>query len=81
MVLEAENNDITNGVTHTWLRLTALSGYTGTSYVQTAPDLDALYQTTEITASPRVDYLVNFTTADTYTLWLRGYKGRSVNCP
>ena len=37
------------------------------------PDVDTLYQTNEITASPVVSYPINFTTAQTYTVWLRGY--------
>jgi uncharacterized repeat protein (TIGR01451 family) len=73
VVMEAENGDIANGATHNWLRLTALDGYTGTSYVQTSPDIDALYQPSDIISSPVVAYPINVTTPETYTLWLRGY--------
>ncbi len=72
--MEAENGKLTNGATHTWLPLTHQSGYTGTSYLQTSLDIDALYQTNDITASsPVAEYPVTFTTPGTYTLWLRGY--------
>jgi len=73
VVMEAEHGDRTSGATHTWLLQTSQSGYTGTSYLQPLPDLDQLYQTGEITGGPKADYLVNFTTPATYTLWLRGY--------
>jgi YD repeat-containing protein len=73
VVMEGENGVRANGLSHTWNLLTSQPGYTGTSYLQTSLDIDVLYQTNEITASPRVDYRVNFTTAGTYTLWLRGY--------
>ena len=53
--------------------LTGQPGYTGTSYLQVVPDVDTLVQTNEITASPVVSYPINFTTAQTYTVWLRGY--------
>ena len=42
-------------------------------YLQSSLDINALYQTDEITASPRADYPINFTTPGTYTVWLRGY--------
>jgi RHS repeat-associated protein len=73
VVMEAENGDITNGTTHNWLRLTYQTGFTGTSYIQTSPDLDALYQPSDIISSPVVAYPINVTTPGTYTLWLRGY--------
>ena len=73
VVMEGEHGERTNGDTHNWLHLTSVAGYTGTSYLQTSLDIDVLYQTSELTASPRADYLVNITTPETYTVWLRGY--------
>jgi hypothetical protein len=73
VVLEAEHGERANGQSHNWLLKTRLPGYTGTSYLQSSPDIDALIQTGEITTSPRADYLINFTTAETYTVWVRGY--------
>ncbi|MCP4992175.1 MAG: hypothetical protein GY934_00090, partial [Gammaproteobacteria bacterium] len=34
VVIEAENGQRSNGTTHNWLYLSALTGYTGTSYLQ-----------------------------------------------
>lgn len=73
VVIEAEHAQRSNGQSHNWLLKTSLPGYTGTSYLQSSPDIDALVQTAEITASPKAEYAVNFTTPATYTLWLRGY--------
>jgi hypothetical protein len=72
-VLEAENGQGLSGPTHTWLTATAINGYTGTAYLQVLPDIDTFYQTDAITDSPKIEYLVNFTTPETYTIWVRGY--------
>ena len=48
--------------------LTDGSGYTGTAYVQAAPDLGALYATDELTGSPALQYDVRFLTPGTYSL-------------
>jgi YD repeat-containing protein len=73
VVMEAETGQSLARATHTWLTATAQSGYTGTAYLQSSLDIDRLYQTTQITTSPRVEFMVNFTTLNTYTVWLRGY--------
>jgi len=41
--------------------------------LQTSLDVDQLYQTSQITSSPRAEYSVQLTTPGTYTVWLRGY--------
>jgi RHS repeat-associated protein len=73
VVMEAENGQVISSTTHAWLTATKQSGYTGTAYLQALPDIDALYQTNEMTNSARTEYAVNFTTPGTYTVWLRGY--------
>ncbi|MBI1881260.1 MAG: hypothetical protein HYR94_24025, partial [Chloroflexi bacterium] len=74
VVMEAEHfGERINGLTHTWLLKTGQSGYAGTSYLQALPDIDTLYATSEITASPQAAYPIDFTTPGTYTVWLRGY--------
>jgi RHS repeat-associated protein len=73
VVIEAENGQVISGTTHAWLTTTTQSGYTGTAYLQALPDVDALYQTNEITARARAEFSVNFTSPGTYTVWLRGY--------
>ena len=77
VVMEAEKGDRTNGTTHNWLLKTSLPGYTGTSYLDTSLDNDTLIQTEVLTTGPRVEYVVNFTTPGTYTVWLRGYPSNS----
>lgn len=61
------------GFAHQWLTATAQSGYAGTAYLHALPDVDVLYQTSAITSSPAVSYLINFTMPGTYTVWLRGF--------
>lgn len=61
VVLEAERGQTIPGFTHHWLTSTAQSGYTGTSYLQTSTDIDRLYQTSQITNSPKMVYQINFT--------------------
>ncbi len=75
VVMEAENGEITGSgqLTMTrWVTLTAQSGYTGTAYLQSLPDVDTLYHTGEITAAPALRYRIAFSAPGTYTLWLRG---------
>ena len=73
IVMEGEHGERSSGTTHQWNLITTQPGYTGTSYLQALPDSDELYQPSEITASPRVDYPIYVTMPETYTLWLRGY--------
>ncbi|MCK6630236.1 MAG: DUF6531 domain-containing protein, partial [Anaerolineae bacterium] len=73
VVMESENGSRVAGTTHQWLTATTQSGYTGTAYLQTSLDVDQLYQTSQITSSPRAEYSIQFTTPGTYTVWLRGY--------
>ncbi|MCP4372815.1 MAG: hypothetical protein GY797_32630, partial [Deltaproteobacteria bacterium] len=73
VVMEAENGESTNGLTHNWLFKTSLLNYTGTSYLEPSLDNDTLISTEALTTSPRADYPVNVTTPGTYTVWLRGY--------
>jgi RHS repeat-associated protein len=78
IVVQAEHfTERTNGPTHQWNLKTTQSGYTGTSYLQPLPDIDALYQTDVLTDSPVVVYPLDFTLPGTYTLWLRGYAGNA----
>jgi RHS repeat-associated protein len=37
------------------------------------PDIDEFYSTDATTGSPNVEYVIDFTTPGTYTLWARGY--------
>jgi len=73
LVVEAEHFAQNITATHqAWITGTAWTGYTGTAYVQAAPDLGALYATDEITASPELQYNVRFVTPGVYSLWLYG---------
>ncbi|MCP4362327.1 MAG: hypothetical protein GY796_30340, partial [Chloroflexi bacterium] len=73
VVMEAEHGQRTNGATHNWLYVSALTGYTGTSYLQPSLDNNTLISTDSLTTSPRLDYPLNITRPATYTIWLRGY--------
>ncbi|MCP4370366.1 MAG: RHS repeat protein, partial [Deltaproteobacteria bacterium] len=59
VVMEAENGESTNGLTHNWLLKTSLPNYTGTSYLEPSLDNDTLISTEALTTSPRADYPVN----------------------
>jgi hypothetical protein len=56
-----------------WITQTVLSDYTGPGYVSILPDVDRRYAADNETAAPQLVYMINFSTAGTYTLWLRGY--------
>ncbi len=57
-----------------WITQTVLSDYTGPGYVSLLPDIDRRYPVDDETAGgPQLVYMINFSTAGTYTLWLRGY--------
>ena len=73
VVMEGEHGERLNGPTHQWNLKTSQSGYTGTSYLQVLPDVDTLIPSEAITTSPRVEYAVDFSTPNTYTVWLRGF--------
>ena len=62
---------------HNWLLQTSQPCYTGTSYLQALPDINALVPREAITTSPRVNYAINFTTPGTHTIWIRGYPARA----
>ncbi len=63
-----------NGVAHSWLLKSGTAGYTGTSYLQSGPGSGTrLYQTDEISQSPAATYLIDFSTVESYTVWVRGY--------
>jgi hypothetical protein len=55
-----------------WITSTALSGYTGTAYLQATPDRGALYEVGEVGDSPELQYYISFVTTGTYRLWLYG---------
>jgi hypothetical protein len=56
-----------------WLTQTTLSGYQGSSYLNTLSDRDLLFTHPYTTTSPELQYSLNFSVTGTYTVWLRGY--------
>ncbi len=56
-----------------WLTETITSNYAAHTYLNSELDLDDLVPPENITDSAQAQFLINFTTPDTYTVWLRGY--------
>jgi RHS repeat-associated protein len=74
VVLEAEVSDLSTVVGNkTWNAIAEVPGSSG-PMIQAVPNTNLAAIDTTITAtSPRVDYQVNFATAGTYKVWIRGY--------
>ncbi len=73
VVMEAEHADA--NVTRsgkTWTPGTSLSGYQGEGYLTSLPNTGTLIGTNYTTTSPELAFNVNFTTAGTYYVWVRG---------
>src|ERR1017187_11038274 len=78
VVIEAEsysNNTarITNGTNFQWVANNAVTGFSGTGYMEALPNVGANLNTTWSTTSPELDYAVNFANALTHYVWIRGY--------
>ena len=72
-VIEAEHAfDNVDRSNRNWLTQSELAGYVGSGYMSALPDTDLQF-TTGYTASPQLQYDINFTTTGVYTVWLRGY--------
>ena len=74
IVIEAEEFTAHIGRSNrSWLTQTILSGYQGSSYLNTLPDTDLRFTHPYTMTSPELQYALNFSTIGTYTIWLRGY--------
>lgn len=76
VVFEAEHYDSNiarNGID--WALETRISGYSGTGHMTALPNGIVLQKTNYTTSSPELIYTVQFATAGTYYLWVRGAGG------
>jgi alpha-D-xyloside xylohydrolase len=78
IVIEAEsysNNTarITDDTNFQWVTNNAVTGFSGTGYVEALPNIGTNLNTTWSTTSPELDYAVNFANALTHYVWIRGY--------
>ncbi len=74
VVMEAENADANIARSgKTWTLETAITGYSGSGYLTALPNSDLKNNTGYTTASPELQYNVNFSTTGTYYVWIRGY--------
>ena len=73
VVMETEHYDqkIDRGG-QTWTLETATTGYSGTGYLTSLPNIGTTNNTGYTTASPELVYNVQFTTTGTYYVWVRG---------
>ena len=73
VVFEAESFDANISRSgHTWIELSSPSGFSGSSFMGASPDSGSNINTDYDTNSPELQYTVNFTTAGTYYVWVRG---------
>jgi len=74
LVLEAESGNATAGgtTTHDWVAQNVQSGSAGNSYVRALPDLGELIDPNQLAGSPSLDFKINVSTGDNYTVWVRG---------
>jgi len=72
--IEAENyaaNTPQGG--HDWISVTTPAGYSGTSAMNTTPNINTSINTGYAADSPRLDFIVYFTKTGTHYIWIRGY--------
>ncbi len=78
VVIEAESYSnnigrITNGTNFQWIANNAVTGFSGTGYMEALPNIGTNLNITWLTTSPELDYPVNFANALTHYVWIRGY--------
>ena len=78
VVIEAEsfsNNTarVISGTNFQWIATNAVSGYSGSGYMQALPNNGINENVTWQNVSPQLDYAVNFANALTHYVWIRGY--------
>lgn len=75
LTVEAENfNANLGGGSHQWVTINS-GGAAGGVAMESTPDIGSNIQTNYAQNSPRLDYLVNFATAGTHYVWVRGLAG------
>jgi glucose/arabinose dehydrogenase len=73
VVMEAEHADTLIGrSSHDWTLATSKSGYSGDGYLQTLPNNGGQWSAGYATTSPEMVFNVEFATAGTYYIWIRG---------
>jgi fibronectin type 3 domain-containing protein len=73
VAMEAENFDgLVSQGNHNWVAVTAPAGFSGSGARRAEPDNGTLQDTGYVTASPRLDYRVNFVRTGTHYVWIRG---------
>jgi|GEM_PF-4860578 len=75
ILLEAENytRQLPGSGDSAWETKTALLGYSGSGYVQAAPDVDILFDDANLITGAELQYDLGLTITGTYAVWLRGY--------
>jgi len=58
---------------HEWISVTTPAGYSGTSAMNTTPNINTNIDTGYAADSPRLDFIVYFTKTGTHYIWIRGY--------
>ncbi|MCL4301925.1 MAG: PKD domain-containing protein [Anaerolineae bacterium] len=75
ILLEAEDysRQLPNPSDPGWETQTALLGYSGSGYVQAAPDVDIRFDDANPVLGAELQYDLGLTITGTYAVWLRGY--------
>src|SRR2546428_11392911 len=64
---------------HSWVQSNAVSGFSGTGYMEATPDNGANITSGWLTTSPELDYSVQLTNGGTYYVWIRAYATANVD--
>jgi len=74
MIVEAEDfiSNIPRG-SHSWAVENSIAGFTGSGYMRSLPDTGTNIDASWTNTSPELQFSINFPTAGTYHVWVRGY--------
>ncbi|PWU14632.1 MAG: hypothetical protein C5B50_16990 [Verrucomicrobia bacterium] len=75
ILIEAENfaTNVSPRSGHTWGLSNAVPGFSGTGYMEAAPNNGTNITSNWLTTSPELDYSVQLTNGGTYYVWVRAY--------
>src|SRR5207249_677605 len=81
VLIEAEDfaTNLSPRSAHSWISSNAVSGFSGSAYMEATPDNGANITANWQTTSPELDYSVQLTNGATYYVWIRGYATTNVD--
>src|SRR5205814_1897298 len=75
VLIEAENfaTNLSPRSSHTWGLSNSVAGFSGSGYMEAAPNTGANITSGWLSSSPELDYSVQLTNGGTYYVWIRAY--------